>query len=291
MAHGSRVCPQCGRLNAAEDKTCFNCGKRLLGPVGTSAAGFWTDFSADGLPATKLLAGWCIVVYGLMMVGEGSFRFEVAVSGAFRLSTLLRFGVLYGDLAWHEPWRLLAAVSMHFGLLHIGMNMLSLINLGRSLEPHFGSARFMILYVWAGILGFVASQWWYGSSPPTAGASGAIFGLIGAMVGVLLVRRDPRGRRALVNYLVYAVILSFMLPVNTAAHIGGFFAGILLGGAFEWERQPHQRAKLMLALAGLCFAASVGSLALSARSPVWKQVRQIEMSRAEEAERGRLDSE
>ncbi|HYQ18059.1 MAG TPA: zinc ribbon domain-containing protein, partial [Polyangiaceae bacterium] len=116
MAHGSRVCPQCGRLNAAEDSTCFNCGKRLLGPVGTSAAGFWSDFSADGLPATKLLAGFCILVYGLMMVAEGTFRFQVAFFGDFRLSTLLRFGVLYRDLAWREPWRLLAAVSMHFGL-------------------------------------------------------------------------------------------------------------------------------------------------------------------------------
>jgi membrane associated rhomboid family serine protease len=291
MAHGSRVCPECGRLNAAEDKTCYNCGKRLPGPLASSALGFLTDFSADGVPATKLIAAICIVVYGLMMLSEGSFRFDVAVSGAFKLSTLLRFGVLVQDLAWHEPWRLLAAVYMHFGLLHIGMNMFSLISLGRTLEPHFGSARFFILYTLTGLLGFTVSQWWYGSSPPTAGASGAIFGLVGAVVGVLLARRDPRWRRSLVNYLVYAVILSLMLPVNTAAHIGGFFAGIVVGALFEREKQPHRRAGLMLAVAGVCLAASVGSVVLSATSPVWKQVRQAELARDEEAQRRRLDSE
>jgi len=291
MAHGSRVCPQCGRLNAAEDKTCYNCGKRLPGPLASSALGVLTDFSADGVPATKLIAAICIVVYGLMMLSEGSFRFDVAVSGAFKLSTLLRFGVLVQELAWHEPWRLLAAVYMHFGLLHIGMNMFSLISLGRTLEPHFGSARFFILYTLTGLLGFTVSQWWYGSSPPTAGASGAIFGLVGAVVGVLLARRDPRWRRSLVNYLVYAVILSVMLPVNTAAHIGGFFAGIVVGALFEREKQPHRRAGLMLAVAGVCFVASVGSVVLSATSPVWKQVRQAELARDEEAQRRRLDSE
>jgi membrane associated rhomboid family serine protease len=291
MAHGSRVCPQCGRLNAAEDKTCYNCGKRLPGPLASSALGFLTNFSADGLPATKLIAAICIVVYGLMMLSEGSFRFDVAVSGAFKLSTLLRFGVLVQELAWHEPWRLLAAVYMHFGLLHIGVNMFSLISLGRTLEPHFGSARFFILYTLTGLLGFTVSQWWYGSSPPTAGASGAIFGLVGAVVGVLLARRDPRWRRSLVNYLVYAVILSLMLPVNTAAHIGGFFAGIVVGALFEREKQPHRRAGMMLAVAGVCLLASVGSVVLSATSPVWKQVRRAELARDEEAQRTRLDSE
>jgi membrane associated rhomboid family serine protease len=291
MAHGSRVCPHCGRLNAAEDKTCYSCGKGLPGPLAQSALGFLTNFSADGLPATKLIAGACIVVYGLMLLSNGAFELRVAVSGAFKLSTLVRFGVLYRDLAWLEPWRLLAAVYMHFGLLHIGMNMLSLISLGRTLEPHFGSARFFILYTLTGLLGFVASQWWYGSSPPTAGASGAIFGLVGAVVGVLLARKDPSWRRSLFNYLIYAVILSFMLPVNTAAHIGGFFGGIAIGALFERERQPHRRASVMLVVAGICFLASLGSVALSASSPVWKQVRRAELARDEEAERMRLDSE
>ena len=68
-----------------------------------------------------------------------------------------------------------------------------------------------ILYVLTGILGFVASQWWYSNKPPTftAGASGAIFGLIGAFVGLLWARQNPNWKRTLVNYLGYALILGF----------------------------------------------------------------------------------
>lgn len=291
MASGSRICPQCGRLTAVEDRTCFSCGQRMPGPLTQSAIGLFSSFSADGVAATKLLALMCLVVYALCLVSDGGFSVSTLISGAFQPSTLLRFGVLVGDLARTEPWRVLSAVFMHFGLLHIGLNLLSLVSLGRGLEPHFGSARFVILYVLTGILGFVASQWWYGASPPTAGASGAIFGLVGASVGVLWARRSPDWRRALVNNLVYAAILSFMWPVNTAAHMGGFVAGVICGALFEREPQPRKRDGLMRTLALLCLLASVGSVVLSARSPVWRQQRQAEAERAERAERGGLDSE
>ena len=296
MASGSRVCPHCGKLNAAEDDACIRCGKRLHGPVASSAVNAAQGFSADGLLVTKLVAGFCIAVYGLCILTNGPFDFSVAISGGFRTSTMLRFGVLGADLGWQEPWRLLAACFLHFGLLHIGMNLMSLVGLGRSLEPHFGSARFAILYVTTGCLGFVASQVWYGwrhpgEFVPTAGASGAIFGLIGAFVGVLWVRRNPNWSRVLVNYLVYAAIIGFVLPANNAAHLGGFFAGIAVGALFERERQPRRRDGLMKVLAGLCLLASVGSVLMSARSPVWKLVRDAEASRQEEQERRRLDSE
>src|SRR5262249_15690072 len=124
-----------------------------------------------------------------------------------------------------------------------------------------------------------------------AGASGAIFGLIGAFVGVLWARRNPNWKRTLVNNLAYALILSFMLPVNTAAHLGGFLAGVAVGALFEKERQPRRRDGLMRAVAGLCLLASVGSVVLSARSPVWREQRQREARAAEEAERQHLESE
>lgn len=296
MANGSRVCPHCGKLNAAEDDVCYQCGKRMHGPIASSAIGAAAGFSSDGLPVTKLVAGLCILVYGLCMLTNGPFELKVAVSGAFKSSTLLRFGVLGADLGWQEPWRLLAACFLHFGLLHIGMNLLSLLSLARTLEPHFGSPRFAILYVATGLVGFLTSQLWYewrdpGQFIPTAGASGAVFGLVGAYVGVLWARRHPNWGRVLVNYLVYAAIIGYVLPANNAAHVGGFFAGIVVGALFERERQPRRRDGLMKALGALCLVACAASVVLSARSPVWKLVKQAEVQRVEEQERRRLDSE
>jgi membrane associated rhomboid family serine protease len=276
MAEGSRICPQCGGLNGIDEKTCYRCGKNLPGPLTSSAQGFFTDFSADGVPATKLIALICLVVYALCVMGDGGFKFDLSLGGAFRTSTLLRYGVLYSDLAYSEPWRLLASVFIHLGVLHIGLNLMSLVSLGRSLEPHFGSARFVLLYTLTGILGFLASQWWYGERTFTAGASGAIFGLVGAFVGVLFARKNPNWKRALANNLIYAGILGFVLPANTAAHLGGFVAGALLGALLEREPKPRARDGVMLALAALCMLGSVASIVLSAWSPVWKEARRFE---------------
>src|SRR5215212_6437074 len=98
MANGSRVCPQCRALNGIDEKTCYRCGKRLPGPLASSALGALTNFSADGLPATKLVALICIVVYALCAISDGGFKLNLSLSSAFSGSTLLRFGVLWGDL-------------------------------------------------------------------------------------------------------------------------------------------------------------------------------------------------
>jgi len=295
MAQGSRVCPECGRLNAAEDKTCYNCGKRLPGPVARSALGFMTDFSADGLPATKLIAGICIVVYGLMMVSDGGLFSEGGVRGVSRFdpSTLYRFGALLGPpVIEHEPWRVLSAVFLHGSLLHIGMNMLSMVNLGRTLEPHFGGARFTLLYLLSGSLGFCATIVWRGQMAFSVGASGAIFGLLGAFIGALIIRRNPGWQNLFISNLIMAFMLGYVFrSVDNAAHLGGFAAGLLLGLLLELERQPHKRDRSMTVLAGLGILAVLASIVLSARSPVWRQMRSVELERVERLERRRLDSE
>src|SRR6187402_3062708 len=162
MAEGSRICPHCGRLNGIEEKVCNRCGKDLPGPVSASALRALGDVSADGVPVTKLLAGMCLAIFALCMVTEAG-RGGVPGLKAFHTWTLVRFGMLVGFVFEQEPWRLLSALFVHGSLLHIGMNMLGLVNLGRSLEPHFRSARFLLLYVLSGALGYTATLWWYGN--------------------------------------------------------------------------------------------------------------------------------
>lgn len=288
MAHGSRVCPACGRLNSVDDKACYSCGKRLPGPLASSALGFLTNFSEDGLPATKLLAGVCIIVYGLMMATDAALGASPGkVLWGFNASTSVRFGRLIGPpFIIDEPWRVMSAVFLHGNLLHIGMNMLSLVNLGRTLEPHFRSARFLVLYLASGVLGFCATLWWQGEQARSVGASGAIFGLLGAFIGALIIRRNPGWQQVFVTNLIMAFALSYMLPsVDNAAHVGGFVSGLLLGLLLELERQPRRRDRLFAVLAGLGALAAVASIVLSVRSPLGKQVRLLEVEAAERGER------
>lgn len=282
MASGSRICPHCGKLNSAEDTSCFYCKKRFPSAAQASLGGFLGSFSADGSPGTKLMVLLCLVVYGLLMASDGPLRLDLSLVGRFKMSSLLRAGVIVGKLVYFEPWRLLSAVFLHLGLLHIVMNLFALVGLGREIERRYGTARFLVLFTLTGILGFVASQGWYelryGDSPPTAGASGAIFGLIGAQVGALWGQRDPSWKRHLVNYLLGAMIWNFVMPMNTAAHLGGFFVGVLTARLFEAQRRPERLAVPLRVLAGICVVASVASLVLSAWSPVWREQRALEMA-------------
>jgi len=292
MAHGSRVCRACGRLNSVDDKACYNCGKGLPGPIASSALSWFGEFSEDGLPATKLLMGACILVYALCMVsdgpaavltrGQGLFDF-----GSFSNWTLLRAGALWGRFVEPEPWRVLSAVFVHGSLLHIVMNMLSLMRLGSTLEPHFRTARFLLLYLISGSLGFVCTVWSRGDAAFSVGASGSIFGLLGGFIGALIVRRNPGWQQVFFSNLIMAGALAFFLPrVDNSAHAGGFVAGVVLGVLLELERQPRKRDRLVTGLAMLGLLAAVASLVLSASSPVWKAYRLIEQARDERAGNG-----
>ncbi len=287
MAQGSRICPHCGGLNGIDEKVCYRCGRGLPGPVSAGALRAFGDFSADGVPVTKLMAGMCLAVFAVCLLTDGSARGGLPGLSGFRSATLVRFGALVGFRFAEEPWRLLSAVFVHASLLHIGMNMLGLVNLGRSLEPHFRSARFLLVYVLSGMLGFTATLWWRGEMAFTVGASGALFGVLGALIAVLMVRRNPGWQRVFFSNLILAAALAFMAPsVDNAAHIGGFIAGFAIGLVFEVEPKPRKRDGLMAILAGIALLACFASIALSAFSPLWKDVQ-----RAQEAHVASPDSE
>src|SRR5690606_8265713 len=155
-----------------------------------------------------------------------------------------------------EPWRYLSAVYVHLGALHLVMNSMALLALGRRAEQRVGGARMIVVFTLTGIGGFVASTLWYGASGPlTAGASGALFGLMGHEIGQMHAQRDPRLKDILVQFLAYAVAFALLFSVNNAAHIGGFVLGYPLGRAFYLERRPWRRALWFRGLAAVSLAA------------------------------------
>jgi len=231
-------------------------------------------------PWTRVVLALELLFFGLLAAAD--HRMPIGLGGMsdpFRHSSLFRFGAMGFGSERFEPWRLLSAVFVHMSLLHVGMNLWMFSDLGARLERELGGARSTLIFLLAGVLGFGASELWYAPlSVLTAGASGGVFGQIGAEVGILRARRDPEWRRSLIRSLVYALVLSLALPgVNTAAHIGGFAAGIGLGYVFEHERRRWSLDRALRVVAVLFVLASVASVLLSMHSTFWQLIRAREL--------------
>jgi rhomboid protease GluP len=179
-----------------------------------------------------------VVTYILLAANASFFVAETLLGGSTALQTLLQLGAQVNLLvAAGQYWRLLTAMFLHIGLAHLGFNMYALYTLGRDLERFYGSLRFSAIYFISGLAGNVL---YYVAGPNiiSAGASGAIFGLIGAEVAFLVSNRALFGsfrRQRLLNLAFLIVInLAFGLSssgINNLAHMGGLVSGLILGFA------------------------------------------------------------
>jgi rhomboid protease GluP len=151
---------------------------------------------------------------------------------------LVAWGASYGPYELStEWWRLFTAMFVHIGVIHILLNMYCLWNLGPLAERLFGPWRFLLLYLLSGVAGDVASV----ALHPTivaAGASGAIFGVAGALLPVLHLRNIPAivnlrsrgGRLGIGSFIVYNLVYGFAnTGIDNAAHIGGLVTGFVIG--------------------------------------------------------------
>jgi len=136
----------------------------------------------------------------------------------------------------HQWWRLLTSCFLHFGIIHIGMNMYVLYLIGPFIQTVFGRLRYLLIYFIAGLAGSIVSVWVH----PTAvgaGASGAIFGLYGAVFGFLLIKRrtlNPTAMKSIGKsagiFILYNVVYgSISGTTDLSAHLGGLLAGFLAG--------------------------------------------------------------
>jgi len=151
---------------------------------------------------------------------------------------VLKWGGDFGPatVGAHEWWRLLTSCFLHFGIIHIGMNMYVLYLIGPFIETVFGRLRYLLIYFIAGLAGSIVSVWVHPMAVG-AGASGAIFGLYGAVFGFLLIKRrtlNPAaiksiGRSAGIFVLYNVVYGSISGTTDLSAHLGGLVAGFLAG--------------------------------------------------------------
>jgi rhomboid protease GluP len=185
-------------------------------------------------------------------------------------------GASYGPAIFglHEWYRLVTAIFLHGGLIHLAFNMMALMQLGPALEELYGAPRYLFIYVATGAFGFLVSA---GTGHFSLGASGAILGIVGAMLAVI----SKRGRsymQELRSRLITSVVILFVIGlypgirIDNWAHGAGLASGFVLGKIFA-DRQPmtvreRQIANALGWAAGLVVIASFALMLLHYRDPL-----------------------
>jgi len=175
-----------------------------------------------------------------------------------------------------EWWRLLSATFLHSGLMHVAMNMIGLAAAGITVERIYGQRLYAIIYLGAGLLGSAFSLHFAAQKAVSVGASGAVFGVIGALLVAVLQHRDKLPKAfskqttsSLGLFIVYALLQGFSKPgIDNAAHIGGLLGGCLLAYVLpekfdlaHFARTARRRAVIASALA------LAGTAAIAAFAP------------------------
>jgi len=185
---------------------------------------------APHAPVTPVLVGANVAIFLIgVYLGAGVWVPDPEV--------LIRMGSDYTPLtASGQWWRLLTSTFLHFGIMHLAFNMLALWVNGRLVERLYGSTRYLVIYLVAGLSGSVVSFLWH-PLVNAAGASGAIFGVLGALFAFFL--RSPQGVPPTVRktqlrtagvFIAYSLLNAARIRgVDNAAHLGGVIAGLVLG--------------------------------------------------------------
>ena len=226
---GTKQCPACGATNLAGAAICTQCGRPLAPRQAPPPQ------SRRVLLELPLMPGITWASYGLLAVNILVWLAMTLAGGSDNPQVLLDFGAKYGPaILAGEYWRLFTPMFLHIGFLHLAFNGYALYVLGPEVERFFGRARFLVIYLLTGVLSSVASYLFEPSL--AAGASGAIFGLVGALTAFYYAGRQVLGKlgqRRLNNLLSVVVInllIGFTVPnIDNWAHLGGLVSGLLIG--------------------------------------------------------------
>ena len=272
-----KLCPACGALVGINATRCHECGASLRFSLAALSKSLSGIFGENEAPVTTVLLVANILMFGVSWVaiasagGGGGFRILWGMGG----ETMYRLGASFGPAIFydHEWYRLITAMFIHGGLIHIGFNMMALMQFGPALEELYGSARYLFLYVVTGAFGFLVSA---GLGNYSLGASGALLGLVGLMLAITS-KRGGSYMRELRSRLITSVVILFVLGflgmgMDNYAHGAGLASGFVLGKLFA-DRRPmnakeNRTAYALGWLAGLLIVASFVFMILHLHDPL-----------------------
>jgi membrane associated rhomboid family serine protease len=257
-------CPECvaeGKKSTRSGRTAYgglrptNAATTTFVLIGLNVA-VWLAILATGAGSSRLVDILALRPNGLCVVpGQGGFDVGPALCAA-------NAGDWQPGVSDGAPWQLITSAFTHVQLLHIAFNMIALYLFGPQLELYFGRVRYLALYFISALTGSAVVYWVGPEYGQTVGASGAIFGLMGALLVVSLkIRVNVQGILVLigVNFLMTATISG----ISWQGHVGGFVGGVLVAAILVYAPRKHRTA---YQAAGLTAVTAVAVLAILART-------------------------
>lgn len=257
---GAVVCPGCGRLVDVSERACPYCGQAFPGRFGYGPA---LQRWLGGFELSTWVIGGCIVLYVISLLLDPRAIFRMR--GLFDIlspagGALLWLGMTGGfALRGGEWWTLLTAVFLHGSLLHLLFNMAVTRQYLPVVTELYGTAQAWIIFVFAGVTGFLLSNLTIGV--PTIGASGAIFGLLAAMIAYGRRTHQHAVTQQLWTSAAVMFLFGFFMPnVNNWAHGGGFAGGWIAAEALSLTGRRANAVVLTLAWGSLLVVAGAFGL-------------------------------
>ena len=248
-------CSECGRPICTECMTPAAVGIRCPDHAGRNRvvkAPRIVARPAGEAVATRALIGINVLVYAI-----------TAAQGRANGSIFERF-VLFGPFVDQgDWWRLFTSMFLHWSILHIAFNMIALYSIGSVVEQYLGTARFLPLYLVSGLAGS-AGALLQAPASPIAGASGAVFGILGAML-VLEWNVTNRWAGQALTWIVINLVLSFTIPgISWGGHVGGLIGGILITLAYaNFGRGRSAYGRLSVPAIATLVVVAVGSVVIA----------------------------
>ncbi|MEO6547952.1 MAG: rhomboid family intramembrane serine protease [Ferruginibacter sp.] len=207
------------------------------------------------------------VTYAIMAINILVFCI-MAVNGAGVLEANAYVHIQYGSnfsplTLSGDWWRLITNTFIHFGIIHLAMNMYCLYTVGIYLEPMLGKARYTTAYFCTGILASITSLWWHTETVNSAGASGAVFGLYGLFFALLISNLIPKTVRlsllkSIGIFIVFNLAYGMKSGVDNAAHVGGLISGFVIGLGYLLALTKEKNEQKLQWLLPLVMIISIG---------------------------------
>jgi membrane associated rhomboid family serine protease len=240
---------------AAVGFQCPSCVREGSRATRSGRTAYGGERSANPALTSQVLIGINVLVWLAIIVTGG------ARSALIDRLALMPQGALFGTgngaverihgVADGAPWQVLTVMFTHVAVWHIGFNMLALYTLGPTLEAAVGRARFLAVYLGSGLAASATILWLAPVHGLTVGASGAIFGLMGALLVLAIkVRGDVRGMLTWIA-INFVITFVFVRQISWQGHLGGFVAGLALGAVLVYAPKQHRVAWQVLGLAAV----------------------------------------